>query len=307
MTRSRNLGQFVALAVLWGGSFPAIEVGLEAIPPVLFAAIRFDIAGALLVGYAVVSANEWRPRAAEDLLAVAAGGVLFVALGNGLGFVGQQYTTGGVASIVFSLIPLLTAAFAWVLLADERLSSLGFAGIVLGLVGVGILTGPGLRTLRSGAVLGEAIMFVAAVTTALGTVLVRRWSTSLSSATLTAWSMVLGALVLHAGSLAIGEGPPEASLSPAVVLAMAYLGVASSALAYVLYFSMLRRFSALEMNLVTYLTPVVATLTGWLLLDEPVTASMVAGFVVIATGFAVLKRRALVAELRRVETPVDAD
>lgn len=305
MSRYRYLGQFVGLAVLWGGSFPAVEVGLESIPPVLFAAIRFDVAGALLVAYAVASTGDWRPGTAGDLLAIFAGGAFFVALGNGLGFVGQQYTTGGVASIVFSLIPLLTIAFSWGLLPDERPSPLGAVGVLLGLLGVAILTGPDLGRAIDPTAVGKGIMFVGAVTTALGSVLIRRWSTTLSSTALTAWSMVLGALLLHGGSLAVGEALPGTDLPLRVLVAMAYLGVASSALAYAMYFSMLRRFTALEMNLVTYLTPVVATVTGWALLDEPITAPMVLGFAVIATGFAVLKRRALVESYRRFETPTD--
>jgi len=305
MSRYRNLGQFVVLAVLWGGSFPAIEVGLQALPPVLFAAIRFDIAGALLVGYAVLEADNWFPRTAADWFAVVAGGLLFVALGNGLGFVGQQFTTGSVASIVFSLIPLLTVAFAWGILPDERPTSLGLVGVLLGLLGVAILVGPDVTTLLAPTVVGTGIVFVAAVATALGTVLVRRWSTSLSSTPLTAWAMVVGALTLHAGSLATGERVPDAAIPVAVVVAMVYLGVASSALAYAMYFSMLRRFTALEMNLVTYLTPVVATVLGWALLDEPVTPSMVVGFTVIVAGFALLKRRALIEEVRRDGTHAD--
>lgn len=276
------------LAALWGLSFPAIEVGLTALPPVLFAATRYDIAAVLLLGYAAVSARDWRPRTRRDVFAVVAGGVFLVA-GNSLLFVGQQFTTGGVASIIYSLIPILTTVFARAFLPSERLSAWGLAGILLGLVGVGLIVRPDPSNLLAADVVGKGAVLAAAVSVSLGSVLVRRADPSLNDVAFTGWAMVAGAVILHTASAAAGESVPL-DLSTAVVVALLYLAVFATGAAFLIYFLLLGRWGPLRVNLVSYLVPVVATLGGAVLLDEPITAFTVAGFLVILAGFALLNR-----------------
>lgn len=114
---------------------------------------------------------------------------------------------------------------------------------------------------------------------------------------MTAWAMLAGGLLLHAGSVAASEGARQVELSAVGLLAIAYLGVVASALAYVIYFTLLDRYGPLEINLVSYLVPVVATAGGVVLFAEAVTPAMVGGFLLITTGFVVLKARVVAAEL----------
>jgi len=110
------------------------------------------------------SRSELLPRTRGDVGAILATGVLAIGLTNALLFVGQQYVTSAVASIVYSLNPIMTPVFAAFLLSDERLSPRGGAGMGLGLLGVGlVVSGP--RELAGGAV-GKGILFVGAITAA---------------------------------------------------------------------------------------------------------------------------------------------
>ena len=108
MSRPYATALFAVLATMWGLSFPAISVGLEHLPPLLFAAFRYDTAAVLLLGYAAVAADDWRPAGRNDLEAVVWGG-LFLVAGNGLLFIGQQTVPSGVAAILQALVPILTA------------------------------------------------------------------------------------------------------------------------------------------------------------------------------------------------------
>lgn len=288
MSQVRGILLFIVLAALWGLSFPAIEVGLTALPPVLFAATRYDIAAVLLLGYAAVAARDWRPRTRRDVFAVVAGGVFLVA-GNSLLFVGQQFTTGGVASIIYSLIPILTTVFARAFLPSERLSAWGLAGILLGLIGVGLIVRPDPSNLLAADVVGKGAVLAAAVSVSLGSVLVRRADPSLNDVAFTGWAMAAGAVILHTASAAAGESVPL-DVSTAVVVALVYLAVFATGAAFLIYFLLLGRWGPLRVNLVSYLVPVVATLGGAVLLDEPITAFTVAGFLIILAGFALLNR-----------------
>lgn len=296
MSRYRSLVLFIGLGAVWGGTFPAIEVGLAYFPPVLFAAARYDLAGALLLAYAGVTAGRWWPSERVDKTAVLASGTFLIA-GNSLLFIGQQYTTGGVAAIIYSLIPILTTGFAWVLLSGERHTLAGLAGILFGFVGVVVIAQPDPANLLAPGLVGKGLVVLAAVSVALGSVLVRRSESTLPDTSFVAWSLVVGAVLLHAFSLAVGEAPTDVQFAPAGLLVLAYIAVFATAIAFLVYFFLLGRYGPLETNLVSYLVPVVATLVGWAYLGEPVTRWTVVGFLLILTGFVLLKRRALRDEL----------
>jgi drug/metabolite transporter (DMT)-like permease len=300
VTRYRSALLFAGLAALWGASFPAIEVGLESFPPVLFAAARYDLAAVVLLAYAVVAAERWRPTRA-DAGALLAGGIFLIA-GNSLLFLGQQYTTGSLASVIYSLIPLLTTAFAWALLAEESNSLLGLVGILVGLAGVVVIARPDPGNLLAAGVVGKALVALAAVSVALGSVLIRRWESTLPDSAFTAWAMVIGAGILHVGSLAAGESLAAVQFDPAGLVALTYIAVFATAVAFVIYFFLLGAYGPLETNLVSYAVPVVATLLGWALLGETITVWTGVGFLLILGGFVLLKRRELRAELRRART-----
>lgn len=110
--------------------------------------------------------------------------------------------------------------------------------------------------------------------------------------------MLGGAGLMHVLSVGLGEsveGPP----TPTAALALAYLAVVASAAGFLVYFDLLDRLGPIEINLVSYAAPVAAAIVGFLLLGEVIDVPTVVGFVVIAAGFALLKRRAIRAELAR--------
>ncbi len=298
--RYRNLFLFLLLSVVWGSAFTAIKAGLEHFPPVLFAALRFDIAGALLVAYAAYASDRLWPRGRREWADVAASGLLMIAAYHAMLFVGEQYTTSAAAAVVVGLNPVATTAFARGLLPDERLSPLGVVGLLLGLGGVVALVGVDPAALATGRGWGVALVFGATVAFSLGSVLSRRSGSRLPTEASTAWSMLAGAVVLHVGSVASGEGFAGVTLVPEAVGALAYLAVAASGLGFLVYFDLLDRLGPVEINLVSYAAPVVAAATGLVLLNEVPTARTAVGFVVICVGFALVKREALAREVGRL-------
>ena len=292
MSRWYATALFVTLATMWGLSFPAISVGLEYIPPLLFAAFRYDTAAVLLLGYAAVSTDGWRPVGRNDRQAIVFGG-LFLVAGNGLLFIGQQTVPSGVAAILQAMVPIATALWALALLG-ERLSAAGSVGVALGFLGVALVVQPNPDSLLAGDTAGRLIILGQVASVSLGSVLVDRAQPSMERIPMTGWAMLLGGLVLHLLSLAAGEPVPASVAEPAAVGAVAYLGVFSTALAFIIYFTILHDRGAFEASLVAYLVPVVATVVGVTVLDEAVSILSLVGFLVVFLGFALLKRRALV-------------
>ena len=298
MSTTRDAGLFVLLSVLWGVSFMTIKLGLESIPPVLFAAIRYDIAAVLLLGYVAATSTAWRPRSRADWLGVAAGATLVIAGYNAFLFVGQQGVTSGVAAILIALNPLLATGFARGLLPDERLGRIETIGLLCGFLGVGVVVRPDTGSGLTADLLAPGFVLLAAVCVALGSVIVQRVDSGIGTEATVAWSTALGALLLHALSIGLpAESVGDVSVTPTAVAAVVYLAVFASAVGYVVYFHLLDQLGAIEINLVSYSVPVFAALSGWLVLGEPLTPSALAGFGVIFAGFVLLKQATIRARL----------
>ena len=298
----RALGFFALASVFFGGTFVAAKAGLEFFPPLLFVALRFDVAAAVLAVYVVATTprGELLPRTRGDLLGILATGGLAIGLANALLFVGQQYASSGVGAIVFSLNPILTPVFAAVLLADERLSARGALGMAIGLVGVALVIDPNPANLLGGDAFGKAILFAGAASGALGSVLIRWADGELSSTVRTAWALPVSALMTHAFSWGAGESAAAISWTPSALLALGYVGIFAGAVAYIAYFGLLDEVGAIQGNLVFYVVPVVATLGGAALLGESVSTLTLVGFATIFAGFAVLGSESIETEVERV-------
>ena len=299
MTRFRNFALFLVLASVWGSAFMAIKAGLAYFPPVLFAAIRYDIAAVLMLAYAVYAVDDPIPRSRSDWLAVGVGGLFLIAGYHAFLFVGETdpAVTSAAASVIVSLNPVLTTGAARAFLPSERLTAVGVAGLVLGLAGVVVISQPDPSNLLADGVVAKALVFAAAACFALGAVLTRRLDADLSIETMEAWSMLLGAGIMHAVAVGLGESFADVVWSTEALVALAYLSVAASAVGFLIYFDLLERLGPIEINLVSYVAPVFAALSGWAFLDETPTTATGVGFLIIFAGFLLVKRRAIRREL----------
>ena len=298
--RYRNPLLFLALAATWGSSFVAIKAGLADIPPVLFAAIRYDIAGVLVLGYAAVAVDRWYPTTRRELAAVTIGSAFLIAGYHALLFIGEQGTTSGAAAVVVSLSPVLTTGFARLLLPEQRLTTVGTAGLLLGLAGVIVLVRPDPANLFTRDTVSVGLIFGAALSFAFGSVLTQWLDAGLPIETLEAWSMVGGAVLMHLLALALpGESLAAIDWTPRALVALGYLSVVASAIGFLIYFDLLEKLGPVEINLVSYLAPVVAAIVGFAFLGEVIGVATGVGFLLIFAGFALLKRHALASEVTR--------
>jgi drug/metabolite transporter (DMT)-like permease len=298
----RNLGLFVVLSAIWGTAFMAIKAGLDPFgpAPVFFAAVRYDIAGVLMLVYALVAVDQWRPQGREEWVLVGIGGTLMIAGYHAFLFIGELQTTSAAAAVIVSLSPVLTTAFARAWLPGDQLTGLGLVGLLLGLVGVVVLADPNPANLLGGNAVGEFLVFMAALSFALGSVLAKGLDADLPIETMEAWSMVLGALLMHAISVGIGEQAGAVAWTTEGIAALVYLSLVASAGGFLIYFDLLDRLGPVEINLVSYVAPVWAALAGWVALGEVISLFTVAGFAVIFTGFWLMKREALAREIARL-------
>jgi drug/metabolite transporter (DMT)-like permease len=293
---------FVLLATLWGTSFVAIEAGLHYFPPLLFAGVRYAVAGAIVLGVAAVMSGRTVPRGRDEWLGVAVAGAFVIAAYHGLLYVAELHITGAVAAVIVSLSPVLTATFAALLLPNERLGPLEIGGFALGVLGVVVIADPMEVGLGSAALLGVALAFAGAVAFSLGAVLLRPLRTDLPVAALQGWAMLSGAGALFVGAALLGESPAAIVWNATAIASLSYLTLLSGVVAFLIYFALLDEVGPAQLHLVGYAEPVVAAVGSWALLGSLVEAEAVVGFVAILAGFAVLERHEIAAYVGVEET-----
>lgn len=293
-----NVALFLAYAVLGASSFVGAKAGLPFFPPLLFGALRLDLGAVLLVGYVYASRSYWRPRSRTDLVATLLTGVVTIGLAIPLLYLGQQYVSSGVGSIVYSFTPILTAAAAILLLPGMGFTVRDAVGFGLGLLGVVVVAGVEPGNILTTDLRGVALIFGSAGVFAFGNVLVQRLRPSLPSVTLTAWGLVLAAVTSHGLSAIVGESVGAIRWTPQAWLALVVTGVFASAMYYGVHFELVGRIGSTRTNLVYYVMPISATVAGWLVLDERITLATVAGFGLIAMGFGFVEYRSLAGLVR---------
>jgi drug/metabolite transporter (DMT)-like permease len=273
--------------LVWGSTYLGIRIAIETLPPLLMSGVRFMTAGALL--YALAGRRGTRPGRAQWLAATVVGGALLA--GNGAVAWGEQYIPSGLAALLIATVPLWMVLFARLLLGD-RLTWPVAVGIVVGFAGLVLLVAPSgdAGTAASGELLATAVVLAGAASWGWGSVHARRAALPARPLQSTAMQMLAGgALQLVAGA-ALGElGRVDlGAVSTASLLAVAYLVVFGSLLAFTAYTWLLRNVPTALASTYAYVNPVVAVVLGWALVGERVTARTVVAGAVILAGVALI-------------------
>src|SRR5690242_7475487 len=285
---SRDWTLLVLLSVLWGGSFFFNGIILRELPPFTVVLLRVSLAALMLLPllgvYKISLPNglsEWMPFFAI--------GLFNNVLPFSLIVTGQTYIPSGLASILNATTPL----FAVVVMAaagEEALQARRVAGVIVGLIGVVILHGDALR-FEAGQSVGILLCLAAAFSYGLAALVARRLPPNAQPLG-TATFQMLASAVMMLPVAAIFERPWQLPMPGAATwLAVIGLAALSTALAYIVFFQILRRSGASNVMLVTLLIPVTAILLGYLVLGEPVSMREVAGALVIGSALLLIDGR----------------
>jgi len=169
MASRRDAVLFVLLSVAWGSGFVAVKIGQKFFPPVLYAALCFDVTALGLFAYVLADRDQWRPRTRWNWLAVAAVSLFTVTIYDAFFFVGQRGAPSAVGAIILSFIPLITAVFTRALVPDRRFTPVEVIGLFVGLCGVAVVVRPTPAAIATGD-LSRLLILVAAASNALGAV-----------------------------------------------------------------------------------------------------------------------------------------
>jgi drug/metabolite transporter (DMT)-like permease len=276
-------GALATIYVVWGSTYLGIMVAIETLPPLLMSAARFLVAGAILyaISVRVGDVRGDRPTRRQWLAAAVVGGALLLA-GNGGVALSEERIDSGVAALLVATIPLWMAVLDRVL-HGRRLAWTGVLGLMVGLGGVALLVGP-----SSGAtidVVGAMMALAAAFAWAWGSLYARDASLPARPLVGAGMQMLAGGMLLTVAGVATGElGDVDlGAVSGRSLVAVAYLVVVGSVIAYSAYVWLLKNAPTSLVSTYAYVNPAVAVALGALFLAEPVTVRMLlAGLAIVA-------------------------
>jgi drug/metabolite transporter (DMT)-like permease len=291
--------------LVWGSTYFGIAVAIESIPPFVMLAVRFTIAGALLIAWdAVRSRGRFGWPSRREIRDSAVVGALLLGIGNGFVAFGEQTVASGIAAILVAMMPLWLGVFGW-LYFRERLPLIAVIGVAIGLVGVGLLVWPAGAGANAFDALGIAVLLVAPIGWAHGSLFsAHRARLPHRPLVASGLQMIAGAAVLIVeGALTgeLGRIHPEAVTVRSVV-ALAYLVVIGSMVAYTAYAWLLRHAPLSLIGTYAYVNPVVAVALGAAFLAEPIsTRTLVASAVIVAAVAMIVTARGRLAGGGQVE------
>jgi drug/metabolite transporter (DMT)-like permease len=265
----KTLLAFSIIYFVWGSTFLAIRVGVREVPPLIFAAMRFLVAGLVLYGW-MVAGGERSPTArqwsAVSLLAF----VIFV-LDYGSLFWAEQRVPSGIAAVMLATIPAFMALSEVVFLRTQKLTlRLGLA-LLIGIAGVAMLMSPWLRL--SGAPidpLGALALILASISWSIASTLTRKLPLPASKVMSSGAQMLAGGVFLSLTAAAFGEfrNFHPSTVSRGAWLSLLYLIIAGSIIGFTAYVWLIHHESPTKVGTYAYVNPVVAVLVGYFLGGE---------------------------------------
>jgi len=281
-------GLLLLLCFVWSLSFLLAEILLESVRPFTIVFNRVFFASIVMVILIKLLGKRF-PASRKNIFLLFLLGLTNNAIPFSAIVYGQQFITGGLASIINTNTAFFTLILSSMMFVDERLTMIRLLGIILGITGVIIAIGPSELLSLSVDNLGQQCIILATLCYAISTTMARKFIKGvdpLVSVTVMLLSSAfwMGIIVLYM------EGLPLFTPSTVNIISIGLLAVLSTSLAYILYFMLLERAGAGTTTLVTVLIPPFAMIMDAIILKEEITNPQVAGFMFVAVGVVMVAR-----------------
>jgi drug/metabolite transporter (DMT)-like permease len=281
---------WLILCGIWGSTWLFIKLGLNDLPPLTFAGIRFLFASSILVAIILARGVRW-PRKRSEWLVIAVVGWLQFSLNYGLVFWGEQRIPSGLAAVLQSTFPAFGLVIAHFYLPEERITPKKILGVLLGIIGVGIVFSDQLSFAGKAALAGSVALVLSAFCGSYGNVLVKAYGTQIDPFVLAAGQMVCGFPPLLALGIAKEGNPFHFHWTLTAVIALAYLIIVGSVIAFTLFYWLVRHMDVINTMLISLVTPVVAVVLGMMVLHEKFNWRLFAGAACIISGIGMIVLR----------------
>lgn len=272
---------WLILCIVWGTTWIFIKIGLDDLPPVSFAALRF------LVAVLILLPIVWRikvevPKTRKDWLVIAVTGFLQFFVNYGLLFWGEQHITSGLAAVLQATIPAFGLGLARIYIPSEKITFLKVASLLIGIAGVAIIFNEQLSLGGWLAFWGSVAVVVGAFCAAYASVLTKAYGSATHPANLVFWQMLVGLIPLTILGLVTEGSPLDFRWTASAIFCVLYLAVMGSIVAFWLYYWLLRHMDVSKAMMISLVTPLIAVIIGAASRGEELNAqTFIGGFLVL--------------------------
>ncbi len=279
---------YIVLCLIWGSTWIGIKIGLEDAPPVTTAIIRFVIALSIL--YAIILFKQIKfPTTFKDILKLAYPGLYMYGVSYTCVYLGEQYISSALTSVLFASFPLFVALLSIKMLRSEKLTSFVWAGLVLGFLGIVVISYDSLQ-ISGNLFLGCILILAASYVSAYGMVLHKKSFSQCDIFMATALQQSIG-VILMLLYVILFENWRTFVFTPTSVGSILYLAIFGSVIAFLGYYWLLKHTTAVVVSLIAFITPVVAIFIGVGLFSEKMTTGTWVGSAMILGGIILVVRR----------------
>ena len=282
---------WAAICVIWGTTYLAIKIALDTVPPFTMGGLRYAFAGTALavilraLGHRLPPPSHWRRLSIISFF--------MLVLGNGGVVWGEQFVPSGLTAVLIATSPFWMVGVDAMVSGGRQLHARQWAGLTIGFAGIVILVWPDIVSGGAGGrgfIAGVISVQVACAGWAVGSAYTRRHVVAEDVLGSAALQMVFGGILMLLLGGVLGEWP-RLGLNARTGLALTYLSIAGSVVAFAAYSYALRHLDVAIVSLYTYVNPVIAVALGTIVLGEPFNARMIVAAAVIVAGVVVVGKR----------------
>lgn len=279
---------WLTICIVWGTTYLAIRIGVADLPPMLFAGLRWIIAGLLMT--ILLNLRHYKLPALKDLKDLAIVGILLLGFANGLVVVAEQWLPSGLTALILSTLPFWVVGIEYFLPQRPKINLLIISGLLLGTAGVVLIFARDLNiALDFNVVLGGLCLLGAVISWAAGSIYWKYKKTDVRPMMGASIQMLIAGVLQTALGLILGEHN-NFHLTQNGVLALGYLIVFGSILGYASYIYSVTKLPLSLVSTYAYINPIIAILLGWYVLNEPLTVTVFIASGLILAGVAMVKR-----------------
>ena len=271
-----------AVCLFWGTTYLAIRIGVQTLPPALFAGTRFFVAGSVFLAYLKLRGVALPGRG--ELLHIAVVGILLLVIANGCVVWAEQWVPSGLAALIVATLPFWVSGIEAIVPSGSRLNVLKTLGIVIGFFGLVILFEPELKSSIDQAYLkGVLALLFAPFSWAMGSVYSKYHPIRTAPLMAAALQMVIAGIILMLIGIIFNE-VPRFDFNLQGLAALIYLAIFGSIIGYGSFIYALAKLPAAKVSMYAYVNPIIAVLLGWLILGEHLDWRVVLATTVILLG-----------------------
>ncbi|MCL6493906.1 MAG: EamA family transporter [Ignavibacterium sp.] len=284
----KGYAAWISVCIVWGTTYLAIRIGVAHIPPMLFAGMRWIVAGIIFVSVLRLS-NKKFPKF-SDLKHIAVMGLLMLGFGNGLVVTGEQYISSGLAALLITTVPFWIVGFDSIASKKSVLNKYIALGLLLGLLGVTAIFGDNWRDLLNrDYFIGVLSILGAVVAWSLGSVYSKHKKISIHPLMSAAVQMLVAGFAQALHGILLGE-LSQVKFSQEGILSLSYLIIFGSILGYGSYIYAIEHLPLSLVSTYAYINPIIAVFLGWLVLDEKLNLYMILAAILIIAGIMLVKK-----------------